>query len=646
MRLVLSILLAVSPLSAAEFRGDGRGPASSPVLPDISRPAVSAQIPTLPALPVLPSIDAAPAAAVQLQQSVQAAAALPLAPEAPAENGAAALAAVFDAVKPAAAAEGDAPRVSACPFHRLLGKGSPASAGAERRPEPKPYAGGLFKFSVREFLVSTARHLWDYLRGRGRISGNPLPTRARLIPLFELALEHIRNPVRGLEALHERYGESAYARAPTGQSVFFFSHPESLSRVLFATDKKEQPLFEKSEIGIGGIAQLTGRGTIFLGLRDRWRHRSKLMRGYFMPKVVQSEDMTARVTALVDSGLDELAARAKTAGDAGLPVRVGDEMSALTMRVILGVLFSYEAPREDILSRIGPAFSEITRTIAFESLNPLNVRLSELPFLYPRRKELRQAYKTLDAFASEILKKGRNRSMPRHDLLDALLAATGEDGKPLSDAEIKNEILTLVLAGHETTSATLTWALSSLYDHPEALARLRAELDREPASPTYLDLKKGYGFLDQVIQETLRLYTPAYVLFRKAVEDAMVPLGGGGQVRVPKGAHVVLSSFVTHRRPEQWAATGFDASGFFPERFDAENLAERGLKRRDLTTFPFGFGPRMCLGQALSMLETQLIMIRFLDRFQLDPEGGPARIASDIGVKRADGFPARLRPRR
>jgi cytochrome P450 len=317
------------------------------------------------------------------------------------------------------------------------------------------------------------------------------------------------------------------------------------------------------------------------------------------------------------------------------------------MQVILKTLFGADATRVELLRSIGPAFAEITRTVPIESLNPFTARISDAPLIYTRRRQLKAAYKTLDLFAERILERGRRRKEHKADLLDALMQATGEDGKALSDAEIKNEILTMILAGHETTSATATWALYSLSRRPDALHRLRAEIDDGPETPAYQDLNKGYGFLDQVLQETLRLYTPAYALFRKAVDDAHVPLEDGRTMFIPKGSHVVLSTFVTHRRPRQWEATGFDAAGFFPERFDDENLQARGLKRADLLSFPFGGGPRLCLGQALSLLEARLIVIRFLQRFELEPlSTRPAKIVSDIGVKLDDGFPALIRPRR
>ncbi len=525
-------------------------------------------------------------------------------------------------------------RAPACPFHRLLG----------RMDQPT----WPLKFSVPAAARTLGRHIKNSLLGADEFAGRPRPPGMHWLSLLRYIVAHTNNPVAGIERIHQEHGDIAYAKLPTGNRLFFISQPDLISKILSDTDTPEGGHFEKSELAMGGVAQLTGLGTIFLGLADRWKARRALMAKFLLPTAIRNEAMTERLRALVDEGVDDLERRQLAAGPQGLKVSVSDEMSAMTLRIILVLLFSYGGSSVDLAQQIAPAFHEVSMALPMESLNPFNMRLSDLPLPHPRRPALRSAYKTLDAFAGHILAEGRKRRERKGDLLDALLNASGEDGKPLSDSAIKNEILTMILAGHETTSSTLTWALYSLTRKPEALARLRAEIADD--APSFAQIKDGrYGFLSQVIQETLRLYTPAYMLFRRAKTDVLLDADSGA-VFIPEDSHLVLSTFVAHRREEQWGQgkTGYPAARFHPERYDPENIERRGLGKKDLLSFPFGFGPRMCLGQSLSILETQLILIRLLQRFDIIPQhqDKPAHMISGIGVKLEDGFPAFLRPRR
>ena len=528
------------------------------------------------------------------------------------------------------------------PLDELYGSTSKSSADGEPRVAAWP-----LRFSIRGVARDAARKLVDGVLHRDPFQGRAPPPRIPFRRLALTAARHLSSPVEALVALHRRYGDAAYAETPSGQRIFLLAHPEAVRAVLVGTDGVNGGApFQKSEAGIGALSQVAGRDSLFLGLGDRWRSRRRLAQPFFQPKAVTAPPSHERIVVLVDGSLGKLAERARAAGSAGLGVRVSDEMSAVTLDVILGVLFHAEIGHGELVERVVPAFQDVTRMIAYESLNPTQIRISDWPNVLPVQARLRAAYETLDRFAGRILAEGRARRAPRGDFLDALLSATaGKGGKPLSDAEIKHEILSMLLAGHETTASTLAWALHALSRAPESRARLMAEIDQAGGALPDLSRSKPFPFLNQVIRETLRLFGPVYVLFRKAVRDVELP-AGDKTIFVPKGSEIVLPLFVTHRREEQWGAakTGYAAEAFAPERFDPRNVAERGLDKAGLESLPFGSGARVCLGQALSLLETQLVLVRFLQRFRLAPlhPERPAGVVSNMTIRLADGFPATL----
>lgn len=652
-RRVFCLLLAAVQAAGAADVGKKAG---APVLPSAAPAAQTLALPRLEvsrlaAVEALPLAQAASAPAVEasLQDAAALIQALPRAQDG--EQAAAYASRAFDAA--AVKNGGGEIVVPKCPFHALIGSKGTAQERAAKQVVPgarAPSHPKVLKFSLALLLRRAFHALRDRVLGRDPFQGRPRPREAPMTELALMALRHLPNPAAGLVALHRRVGDVAYTQTWTGHRAFFVADPEAVDQILRETDKSHGAKFEKSELGIGGIAKLTGRGTVFLGHGARWKSRRAVMQPSFHPVVIKSEAMHDHIDGLIAQGLDDLAVRAGLGGRLGRELKLAEEMSALTMKVILGVLFDYEAPDARLRHVVGPAFAEVTRTVPAESLNPLTMRLSQLPFAYPGRAKLARAYKTLDGLAADILAAGRARSGRHGDLLDELLEAVDETGRPLTDEELKSEILTMILAGHETTSATVSWALYSLARDGEKAARLKKEIAEARASglTAHAALRDGkIPYLGHVLSETLRLYSPAYVLFRYALEDAEVRTAGG-PLFIPKGSHVVLSTFVTHRRPEQWGAdaTGFPAEEFHPERFDRYNLAQRGLTRKDLQTFAFGHGPRVCLGQSLSLVEAELILIRFLEKFEYEPVSVlPAKIVSDIGVKLADGLLSRVRPR-
>ncbi len=174
----------------------------------------------------------------------------------------------------------------------------------------------------------------------------------------------------------------------------------------------------------------------------------------------------------------------------------------------------------------------------------------------------------------------------------------------MSDRQLRDEVTTLYLAGHETTANLLSWTFYALHRRPEVIARLQEEIDRElPASLPTLDDLKRLKYARMVLSEVLRLYPPAWTIARNVVEDDEIC-----GYRVPGGAFVLLSPFISHRLEEYWPD---------PERFDPERFApQSGKARHPFAYFPFSAGPRVCIGKHFSLFEAQLILSMILREFR------------------------------
>jgi cytochrome P450 len=216
-----------------------------------------------------------------------------------------------------------------------------------------------------------------------------------------------------------------------------------------------------------------------------------------------------------------------------------------------------------------------------------------------------------------------------------LLAAQDVDGSQMTDKQIRDEVITLFLAGHETTALALSWAFYLLSQHPEVEARLAAELRDVlgARAPTLEDVPQ-LTYTEQVITETMRLYPPAWSIGREAIEP--VEIHG---YRVPVGAQVWMSQWVVHRDP-RWFD---DAESFRPDRW-ADGLAKRLPK---FAYFPFGGGPRICIGNSFAMMEATLLLARIAQRFRPTLAPG-ARVATfpSITLRPRYGMKMQITPQR
>jgi cytochrome P450 len=223
-------------------------------------------------------------------------------------------------------------------------------------------------------------------------------------------------------------------------------------------------------------------------------------------------------------------------------------------------------------------------------------------------RRLLASRKVLDEIVfGEIAARRASPDAAKHDILSLLVGARGEGGEAFTDREIRDQVMTLMFAGHDTSTSTLSFMMYELARHPEVVARLREEQERvlEGAVPTAERLEREMPYLDMVLDEVLRLYPPAWIGPRRAVRE--FEFGG---YRVPRGAYVNYCSWASHRIPEVFP----DPEAFIPERFTRERKAQ--LPRGAYV--PFGGGSRICIGKRFGQTEVKLVATMLLQRLRLD----------------------------
>jgi cytochrome P450 len=381
-------------------------------------------------------------------------------------------------------------------------------------------------------------------------------------------------------------GDVAYLRLPRFP-VYLLNHPDLVWDVLATSNQAfmKGPTMQAAKLMLGE-SLLTGEG-------EHHRRQRRLIQPLF-----HHERIAGYGAAMV-----ELADRAADRWSAGDPIDVHAEMSRLTLAIVGRTLFDTDVEGEQA-REIGAALSQ-TLAQFNRVFSPFLVVTRRLPIPSTRRFERARA--VFDRTIYAMIATRRRTGVTGDDLLSLLLRAQ-EDGAGMSDEQVRDEAITLFLAGHETTSNALTWTWYLLSQNPDEQARLHAELDEGLGGrpPTVEDLP-AVPTTSTMISEAMRLYPPAWAIGRRALVDREA-----GGYRIPSGSVVVVSPWLIHRDPRWWPAP----LAFQPERWEQE---DPGRPRH--AYLPFGGGPRMCIGEGFALMEARLVLATIARRwrFELDP---------------------------
>ncbi len=423
------------------------------------------------------------------------------------------------------------------------------------------------------------------------------------------ALE-MRHDIRGLLVdAWLRFGDVTRIRVgPT--SMFLAVHPDDVRHVLGENNRNYVRSTVYAEVKhVIGTGLITSDGDFWL------RQRRLIQPAFHQQKIAAMASMMTGVASEVLVGWRSFAARRR-------PVDIAAEMSRITLGIAGRTLFSMNTTQDE--AAMGAALP-----VLFNHIITRTTSLVKLPEVIPTPKNRRflAAIASVDRIIYRTIAARRRSEAEHHDLLSLLMAARHEGtGEGMSDEQLRTELMTLFVAGHDTTAATLSWLWWQLSRSPEILQRLQAEVDAVLGgrTPTDADVPK-LSYMRAVIEEVMRLRPAGWLFGRKAIAEDR--LSG---YRVPAGSDVLVSPYLTHRHPAFWS----NPEGFDPTRF----LPEQAAGRHPYAYIPFGAGPRRCIGAQFAMMELYLVTAMVLQAYELHlAPGYEPTMACDFTMRPLDG---------
>lgn len=383
--------------------------------------------------------------------------------------------------------------------------------------------------------------------------------------------------------------------------IFVAARPDLVKEVLF--DRPNE--FVRKRV-FEDLSKLLGRGLLTTE-GDKWlKHRKLAQPAFHMKSISGFFDVMVKATDTMlnswDQNLNHGAQMQHCERD------ISDDLMKLTLQIVSESLFGFDTEKDS--TRIGDAVSFILPQIFYH--------LEGIPFLKnlpnKRNREFNRRLKDLNQIIYAIIEQRRTEKVQRHDLLGLLMSAVDEEesGKGLSNTDLRDEVMTMFMAGHETTANGLAWTMHHLAKHPDVEKKLREEVSRVVGDqPLKLEHLRELTYVRQVFEESLRLTPPIWAMPRTSLHETT--LGG---VRIPKNAIVSVNPYLLHRNP----AVFKDPLTFDPNRFEPARKKEIG--RYDY--IPFGAGPHTCIGSQFAIMEAQVILALIYRRFRLEtPAGEP-----------------------
>jgi cytochrome P450 len=433
-------------------------------------------------------------------------------------------------------------------------------------------------------------------------------------PLMGVMRDFNRDQLGFIERCRDQFGDIVWMRFLYVPALFLY-HPDDVEYVLVTNSKN---FIKSMSLRSNFFQRLVGNG-LLTSQGEVWKRQRRLSQPAFHRERVASYgqvmvDYTNRLTA---------------AWTAGENRDVHREMMRLTLEIVVQCLFSADVSTD--VDEVGVTLKELVKPFASQATLGwiLNNRLPT-----PAHRRFHALARKIDQVVFRIISERRSSGEDKGDLLSMLLAARDEDGSQMSDRQLRDEVITLFLAGHETTALTLAWTWYLLGTHPEIERKFHDELERvlEGRAPTAADLPR-LKYTEQIAKECMRLYPPAYGLGREAINECEI-----GGYRVPAGTQVFMFQWATQRDPRFFT----EPDAFRPERW-TEEFVEQLPK---YAYFPFGGGPRVCIGASFAMMEIILCLAAIGQRFTLELDRKhPVSIYPAMSLRPKDGIKAVVRNR-
>ncbi|MFT4560483.1 MAG: cytochrome P450 [Gammaproteobacteria bacterium] len=417
------------------------------------------------------------------------------------------------------------------------------------------------------------------------------------------------DPPNFMYELIQRYGDVVRWRGFF--DVYFVNHPDHVRRVLSPSYEH----FSKDIIDYRVLSRIMGNGLVSND-GPHWVKQRKLMQPMFANRVVNGFD--GPINSLTKTMLDTWDKQLS-----GGPIWVDQQMGRLTFQIVGATLFGSD------IDQYADEVAEILELVNLQTqeIRALLTLYSWLPT--PYNIKWRKAKRRLDDIVYTMIAARRREGDQENDILDRLIGARDPDTNEAMDkVQMRDEVVTLMLAGHETSSMALAWTLYLLAQHPEVAERLAEALDEALAgSPAGHKDLNSVPYLKQVVQESMRIYPPVWAIGRRSLQAEVF-----GDYEIPAGAYVAVVPYALHRHAEFWPD---------PERFDPDRFQQTaGEGRHSYCYLPFAAGPRACIGLGMAMLEVQLVLAQIVQRYRIKlVPGHPVEAQAKVTLKQRHGLP-------
>jgi len=427
-----------------------------------------------------------------------------------------------------------------------------------------------------------------------------------------------KSPEQFLVNMFHKYGDVVQFPLPI-LPVYLVVNPEDVDQVLRVNAKN----YGKRTIQYENLAEVTGEGLLAADT-EPWKRQRKLIQPAFHHEAIMR---VGPDTALVTERMLESWSKKP----AGALVDIDDDMMHAALEIVSRSLFGtdlagdVEKTAEATLNALDVIVARARTPIKFPEWIPT-----------PNNRKMSKALKQLNSAVSRILKERASSNLKpgverEVDMLDLLISAHDENDV-LSDEELRDQIVTFLVAGHETVASSLTWTWWLLGSNPDKQEQARSEIDRvlQGRTPTIKDVNE-LPYTKAVVDEALRIFPPGWVVSRRALGEDV--LGG---YQIPKDAVIIISPWATHRHPAAWE----DGMKFSPERF----LPEAPSPKKG-TYLPFGIGPRQCIGKDFALLESALLIAQVLQKYRIEPATGTPEVRAAVMARPKGGLPMKIYPR-
>ncbi|WP_263601249.1 cytochrome P450 [Chryseobacterium sp. PET-29] len=392
----------------------------------------------------------------------------------------------------------------------------------------------------------------------------------------------VKDPLGVISGNHAISGDSYHLKATLTNKYFIFSQDKEFTEYILKQNHKN---YFKSEIQSVTLGKYLGKGLLTNNGKDWLKQRRLIQPGFSKAKI-------SNLVSIMEEEIDS----AFSSFEKEPEIDLYDVFHTLAFNIVAKTLFSSDIDEEKV-KELGKIITEVQEVFAKEVRIPLYTQV--LNILGITDKNIRKS-KQAKHIIQSVLEKRRNSDEEKNDLLDMLIHARYEDTQlPMSDEQLVDEMLILFIAGHETTANALSFIFFEISQNPETEKKLRQEIRKEGENVFTTENLMKKSFTINIVKEAMRLHSPAWAIDRQALEDDSFK-----DYSWKKGTLIILYITGLHRNPKYWS----DPNSFIPERFDDENA-------KNFAYYPFGAGPRLCIGEHFAMMEMALIVRKFYKNY-------------------------------